>query len=113
MKTLKSVVLALVLLAGTTLSAATEPTDAKTNKEQAIVEIAQLLKNPRFELEEDTRASVILMVNSKDELVVLSVDTENDQVESYVKSRLNYKKLVHTLEKGKEYRLPVVITSVK
>lgn len=113
MRTFKSVVLALVLLAGTTLSAATEPSVEKTNKEEAIVEIAQLLKNPKFELQEDTRASVILMVNSENELVVLSVDTESNLVESYVKTRLNYQKLEHSLEKGKEYRLPVVITSVK
>jgi len=52
MRTFKSVVLALVLLAGTTLSAATEPSAVKINKEEAIVEIAQLLKNPKFELEQ-------------------------------------------------------------
>ena len=114
MKTIKSVVLALVLLVGTTLSAATIlPPVEKINKEEAIAEIAQLLKNPTFELEEDTRASVILIVNSKNELVVLSVNTENSQVESYVKNRLNYKKLENPLEKGKEYKLPVIITSMK
>ncbi len=110
MKTIKSITLALVLLVGTTLFAANPITD-KVNKEEASQEIAQLLKGPLFELDVDTHASVLLIINSESELVVLSVDTENEQVERYIKNRLNYKKLKNSLEIGKEYRLPVIITS--
>ncbi|MCZ6594659.1 MAG: hypothetical protein O6943_07080 [Bacteroidetes bacterium] len=110
MKTIKSITLALVLLVGTTLFAA-NPIADKVNKEEASLEIAQLLKGPLFELDVDTHASVLLIINSENELVVLSVDTENEQVERYIKNRLNYKKLKNSLEIGKEYRLPVIITS--
>ncbi|RLD23848.1 MAG: hypothetical protein DRI70_08875 [Bacteroidetes bacterium] len=110
MKTIKSITLALALLIGTA-SFATNPIVDKVKKEQASLEIAQLLKGPLFELEVDTAASVILVVNSENEIVVLSVDTEDAQVESFIKNRLNYKKLINSLERGKEYRLPVIITS--
>ncbi len=110
MKTIKSITLALALLIGTTLTAA-NPIADKVNKEEVSQEIAQLLKGPLFELDVDTAASVILIVNSENELVVLSVDTEDEQVERYIKNRLNYKKLKNSLERGKQYRLPVVITS--
>jgi hypothetical protein len=110
MKTIKSITLALVLLIGTTLAAA-NPIADKVNKEEVCQEIGQLLKGPLFELDEDTYASVILIVNSENELVVLSVDTEDEQVERFIKNRLNYKKLKNSLEIGKEYRLPVIITS--
>ena len=110
MKTIKSITLALALLIGTA-SFATNPIVDKVKKEQASLEIAQLLKGPLFELEVDTAASVILVVNSENELVVLSVDTEDAQVERFIKNRLNYKKLKNSLERGKEYRLPVIITS--
>jgi hypothetical protein len=110
MKTIKSITLALVLLIGTTLAAA-NPIADKVNKEEASQEIAQLLKGPLFELDVDTTASVLLIINSENELVVLSVDTEDAQVERFIKNRLNYKKLKNSLEIGKEYRLPVIITS--
>ena len=110
MKTIKSIMLALALLVGTTLFA-TNPDVNKVNKDKVSQEIAQLLKGPTFELDEDTAASVILMVNKNNELVVLSVDTENAQIERYIKSRLNYKKLENLLERGKEYKLPVTIIS--
>jgi len=108
MKTIKSIALALVLLIGTTLSA-TNPVDYKVKHEKAIQEIAQLLKSPNFEVESDTSVAVSLMVNSDGELVVLHVATNNERVERYIKNRLNYYKLENSLEKGKQYKLPVRI----
>jgi len=110
MKTLKSVTLALALLIGTTLSA-TNPVVKKIKKMDATQEIAHLLEAPNFELEQDTRAEVTLRVNEEGELVVICVDTKNKLVDSYIKNRLNYHKLENTLEQGKDYKLPVVITS--
>ncbi|NNM23061.1 MAG: hypothetical protein HKO54_05890 [Flavobacteriaceae bacterium] len=111
MKTIKSIALALLLVMGTALYANNNPAAEKVKKEQVTQEIAQLLKSPRFELNETTTAQVLFVVNKDNEIVVTSVDTENWEVEDYIKYRLNYKKLDIILERGKEYKLPVTITS--
>jgi len=110
MRTLKSFVLALVLLVGTTVLAA-DPAGEKINKVDATLEIAQLLEKPDFQVKEDTKAEVTIMINDQGELVVLCVDTDNKMVERYIKSRLNYQVLENSLEEGKKYKLPVVITA--
>lgn len=110
MRTIKSIVLAVALLVGTAVYA-TNPVVKKINKIDATQEIAQMLQNPDFELPHDTKAQVTLRVNKEGELVVLDVDTESTLVESFIKNRLNYQKLENSLEQGKDYMLPVVITS--
>ena len=53
-------------------------------------------------------ATVLFTVNSKKELIVLSVDTDNVQLESYLKWKLNYKKVHYRPSKiGEIYLLPV------
>lgn len=111
MRTIKSIMLAAVVLVGTTLSAA-NPLGDKVKNEEAALEIAQLLENPNFEYEDATAANVTLMVNNQGELEIISVSSENNKVESYVKSRLNHQKLDSSLEKGKRYTLPVVFKSL-
>lgn len=110
MKTMKSIVLALVLLVGTTMYA-TDPVVKNIKKVDPTNEISKMLEKPQFELEHDTKAEVTLRVNKEGELVVLDVETESTLVESFIKNRLNYKKLENNLEQGKDYTLPVVITS--
>ena len=57
---------------------------------------------------DELEADVLFTVNSKKELIVLSVETDNDQLESYLKSRLNYKKVDFRPGKnGEIYLLPV------
>lgn len=59
-------------------------------------EIAKLLEKPGIPLvEEETTATVTFTMNEKGELVILSVDSLNQYVESFVKSRLNYTKVDH------------------
>ncbi len=112
MKTFKSITLALALLVGTTLTAANPIVD-KVNKDEASKEIAQLLDDPDFEFENGTAAIVTLMVNSEGEMVILSVSTEDSQIENYIKSRLDHQKLENTLETGKTYELPITFNFVK
>ena len=110
MRTIKSIALALALLVGTAVYA-TDPVVKNIKKIDATQEIAQMLENPEFELDHDTKAQVTLRVNKEGELVVLDVETESTLVESYIKNRLNYQKLKNSLEQGKDYKLPVIITS--
>ncbi len=111
MKTIKSILLAVVLVSVTTLSAANQPVDDKKQIQLASEEIAEMLKSPSFEVTEKLSAQVSLFVNDEDQLVVLSVHTDNQTLENYVKARLNYQKLNNGLEKGKAYQLPVTFTS--
>jgi hypothetical protein len=112
MRTIKSTIIALALLVGTTLTAANPIVD-KVNKDEASLEIAQLLDNPDFEFENGTVATVTLMVNSDGELVIISVSTEDRQIENYIKSRLDHQKLENTLDAGKTYELPITFNFVK
>jgi hypothetical protein len=111
MKTIKSILVVLLLVCVTSLTAANGPADEKKVIKQASDEIAKMLKSPSFEVTEKLTAQVSLFVNSENELVVLSVDTHNEELENYVKARLNYQKLSYGLEQGKEYKLPLTITS--
>ena len=108
MKTIKSIALALTLLTGTLVSANTEPVDPT---KPVSIEIGQLLDNPQFEVEEDISAYVSFMLNDENEIVVLNVKTDNEQVERFVKSRLNYNTLAAKLEQGKQYNVSVRITT--
>lgn len=109
MRKLNSIVVALALLVGTVTFANEKVTILETDPTSQ--ELGELLENPAFLVLEDTDAYVTFMINDEDEIVVLSVKTENEQIEKFVKSRLNYQKLENSLEHGKEYKVPVKIIS--
>lgn len=109
MKNVKVILVALVLFAGTLNSyAAVDPvvTPKKTTNE-----IAKLLENPGFVVDDSINAYVTFIVNKNNEIVVLSVDCEMRSVCRYIKSRLNYNKLGTSLEKGKIYEVPIRIVN--
>ena len=73
-------------------------------------EIVDLIgSNYSADMEADEyQADVLFTVNSERELIVLSVDSDNDGLESHLKQRLNYKKVDHRPSKpGEIYLLPV------
>ncbi|WP_047246006.1 hypothetical protein [Maribacter thermophilus] len=76
-------------------------------------QITKLLEDNSFTDEEtDLTAQVRFTLNSEGEIVVLSVDTDYTDLERFVKSRLNYKKVdVSKVEEGKLYTVPVRIAS--
>jgi len=107
MRNLKVILVALVLFAGTFNSfAAVDP--VVTTKETTS-EIAKLLENPGFFVEDFINAYVTFIINKNNEVVVLSVDCEIRSVCKFIKSRLNYNKLDTSLEKGKTYEVPIRI----
>ncbi|PKA83740.1 hypothetical protein ATE92_1906 [Ulvibacter sp. MAR_2010_11] len=107
MKKIQAILLATVLLVGAYASAATIPTSKMVDPTTA--EIRGLLTDANFIVEVDTSAFVTFMLNREGEIVVLSVDTDNDRVASFIKARLNYHKVKAPLEKGKEYKVPVLL----
>ncbi len=109
MKKVKVMLVATALLIGSLASAATVTNPV--NDPATSAEIGELLKDPGFEVNNELTAMVTFMINDDQELVVLSVDTDNYDLERFVKSRLNYKKVDTSLEEGKAYMVPVRVIS--
>ena len=99
--------MAVIFALSTAYASATEPVNNEKPKTIS-QEVSNLLQQPGFEVERDLFATVTLMVNESNELVVLEVKTLSPSVQSYIKSRLNYKK-VDLATPGSEIVLPVRI----
>ena len=86
------------------VSANTEPKEAKKNLRAQIV---TLLGNHSYDLDNQTlTAEISVMLNNKGQLIVISVESEDAQVQTFVKSKLNYKKVaVKEIKKGTVYRI--------
>ncbi len=107
MKSLKLLVLALGLFT-INVSAANlnpiKPTD------ELRIEIVELIgSNYMNEMQADEQgAEVLFTVNNNKEIIILSVDSDDDLLENYLKRKLNYKKVNHRPSKnGEIYLLPV------
>ncbi|MDT0557277.1 hypothetical protein RM697_01375 [Ichthyenterobacterium sp. W332] len=109
-KTIK--VLALIFAFGisSVASATTIPKKEKVKKEEPTIEktIGNLLKNPTFKLDYNINTTVEIIVNNDNEIVVLDVEGYNKDLETFVKNRLNYKKLSFNFkDKNKTFKLPL------
>ena len=115
MKNLKSIIAILAITLVTSFSAnATEidPSNATTELRLEIVKI--LGDQVPVEIKKNSEAKVSFMLNNKNELVVISVDSEVDAFNSFVKNKLNYKKVkTKGLSKGEVYKMPVKLNSAK
>lgn len=106
--------LAAAVLLSTNAFAADSPAVKGPEGKKIAKKIGDLLDNNNIVLEENQEisASVKFMVNENGEIVVLSVRTGDEVVESFVKARLNYQEIsVEGLERGKTYEVPVRFTS--
>ena len=91
MKNLKLLVLALGLF---TINLTASNLNPINPTDDLRIEIVDLIGSNYMESisTNELEADVLFTVNSNKELIVLSVDTENEQLESYLKAKLNYKK---------------------
>ncbi len=66
----------------------------ETAQQQLRNKIIALLKKPQFEIEKsDITANVEFLLNAKNEIVILVIDSEKEMIAEYVKARLNYRKI--------------------
>lgn len=100
-------VAALLLTAGNVLANDYKP-EKPTNK--LTTQIHKMLKSNNFAIEDDLTANVRFTINDEGEIVVLSVATSDQVLESFLKGRLNYKK-VENAKEGKIYTIFVRITT--
>jgi len=108
MKNLKLFVLALGLFTINVSAANFHPIKPTDDLRIEIVDLIGSSYTDEMMTTDQLEANVMFTVNSKKELIVLSVDTDNEQLESYLKHKLNYKKVNHRPSKdGEIYMLPV------
>ncbi|MFS4416765.1 hypothetical protein [Maribacter sp. 2307ULW6-5] len=108
MKKMRVLALGLMLLfSAGSFANANFPSPDGTLSEQ----IAKLLsQNPFSELKKEVTAQVRFTLNREGEIVVLSVTSDQEDMAAFVKSRLNYQKVVIAqVEEGKLYTVPVRI----
>lgn len=106
-------VAAALLFSANAFATETEPNPVSPAP-KVTAEIGNLLEDNNFVLEDnkDIQFSVRFTLNDAGEIVVLSVNTSEDKIESFVKARLNYQQVETTgMETGKTYEVPVRITA--
>jgi hypothetical protein len=108
MKNLKLFVFAIAFFTLNVVSAANlnpiNPTD------ELRVEITDMIGSSYMDAmsENEYSAEVVFTVNSKSELIILSVNSDNNHLKTYLKNKLNYKKVDHKPSKpGEIFLLPV------
>lgn len=107
----KLVVLFLGLMLSTsTLLANNNPIE--NAKDQLRTEIVKLLGNNEFPLTnaEIAKAELSILLNNNNQLVIVSVKSDNQLLAAFIKRKLNYKRIKSkTLKRMKIYRMPVKI----
>ena len=109
MKNLKLIALVLAFgISSISFAAPTKTADPKSELREQIVEI--LGYTTEVLCENDIEADVVFTLNNKSEIVIVSVNCENGNLDGYIKSKLNYKKVdVSVLNEGKIYHMPLKI----
>ena len=111
MRKFKTITVALAFFA--TMSAFATKGKKATNDNNLSGQIYEMLKDNQFNADQnELTAEVKFIVNEKGELIVLSVETKDEVLEGFVKSRLNYKKVqLNNVAPGRVYEIPVRITA--
>ena len=92
MRTIKSILLVLAITLSSVLSASTN-NDEKLKSQSVEKEVVNLLKKPNIDLKEEVLVFVKFTLNDDHEMVVLSVDSDNREIDGFIKKKLNYVKL--------------------
>ncbi len=106
----------LVLVAAMLLSSASIFANNVTDNDPTnnlSTQISEILSDNAF-TEEDTdlRAQVRFTLNNEGEIVILTVDTESNKLESFVKRKLNYRVVQsNDVEEGKMFTVSVRLKS--
>ncbi len=114
MKKLNLMLLAVALTIANFASAmgSTQPTKLEMHLTK---EVGLLLKKPSFRITKgkELKAMVTITLNENKEIVVLSVDSESEMVERFIKSRLNYQKIKSKLQSTtiKYFKIPVRVVA--
>ena len=109
MKNFKLIALVLAIgISSISFAATTKTANPKSELREQIINI--LGDNIDMVCKNDVEAEVVFTLNNKSEIVIVSVNCENGNLDGFIKSKLNYKKVkVTALNVGKIYRMPLKI----
>jgi hypothetical protein len=109
MKVLKSIITIIAISLATTFSTtAAETAPTKIAKKLRTEIVSMLGDKIPVVLTENSSAEVSFIINNKNEIVILSVDSKVSELNNFIKSKLNYKKLkVKGTIKGEVYKIPL------
>ena len=107
MKSLKTIIVAITISLSTVFSISaleTNPKEAK-GKKTLRTELSSFIGNDiPFEINKTITAEVSFIINNNNEVVVLSIKSKVSELNSFIKRRLNYKKItVKGIKKGEVY----------
>ena len=111
MRKFKTITVALALFV--TMGAFASEGKKETKEKSLSGQIYEMLKDNQFNVDyKELSAEVRFIVTENGELIVLSVKTEDEVLDGFVKNRLNYKKVqLENVAPGRVYELPVRITA--
>ncbi|KAA1243875.1 hypothetical protein [Aquimarina sp. RZ0] len=89
----KLIVLLAIVFLGTVQIFANDKNTPENAQQKLRKEIITLLDKPQIVVEQAIKANIEFMLNAKNEIVILTVDSDKELIENYVKTRLNYKKI--------------------
>lgn len=102
MRNLKLFTVAL-LLGMTTMFAAEDIEDVKEIRNQVV----DLFDNARFEADKDFKVTFTFTFNQKGEIVVLTVDSNRQDIRDYIRKNVNYQKIETPGVENQKYRMPI------
>ena len=115
MKNFKSIIAIFTISAATVFSSYASNENPPIKKTENLrAEIVSILGTQTpFDIAHTSKAEVLFTVNDHNEIVVLSVNSDSSELNSYVKSKLNYKKLsTKDLKSRALYTLPVTLKTL-
>lgn len=107
-------VAAALLFATSALASEGKKAEKESPKSTICAAIGQLLEDNNFVLDEqdELNAWVSFTINAEGEIVVLTVRTDNEVVERFIKAKLNYQSAGNSgLLPGGTYEVPIRFTS--
>jgi hypothetical protein len=110
MRKLKSIITILAISLSTIYAVnATEVNPSKTKVLRT--EIVSILGSKiSIELNKSSTAEISFIINNQNEIVIISVDSNINKLNTFIKSKLNYKKVdVRGTIKGEIYKIPLTI----
>ncbi|WP_334058451.1 hypothetical protein [Polaribacter sp. P097] len=109
MRNLKSIIAIIALSLSTVIAtSASEKNPSKVTKEIRTEIVSMLGKKIPIEFKKAEKVEVSFMINKDNEIVILTVDCNQTEFNTYVKNKLNYKKLNAVgAKQGEVYKVPV------
>ena len=106
---MKKLIIVAIALFTLNVSAAEKPVKPNENLRTVIVKLLKNDNSFNF-IKNDIAIEVMFTINSKGELIIISTNTPNENIEKIIKNKLNYKAVNYKVKKeGELFLLPLHI----